>query len=194
MTTWLELRDAVAAAVTAAMPSAVRTPANLDGPTVSWADDRRPFAKHRFLLSDVSATFDHDRDSALSEGGAQELSTMATAVIQVTGESAHDLPSADARWLLEQIRLGLRKVSVRAELEDSGIAIVGFPGPTTSRKYPADGRTISAHSFDIAFRFILDGEATGEDAGLIEHVVDTGATLSDDVDVLPDVDDPDPEP
>lgn len=192
MTTWQELRDAVVEAVTAAMPAAVRAPANLDGPTVTWTDDRRPFAKHRLLLSVVSTTFDHDRDSSLSDGGAQELSTMATVTIQVTAESSFDTPSADALWLLEQVRLGLRRVSVRDQLEDDGVPIVGFPASTTSRSYPADGRIISAHSFDVRVRVVLDFDTTGEDAGLIETVIADGADDLADMDVT--VADPTPEP
>ncbi len=171
MTTWAVFRDAVVAAVTGAMPVTVSTPANLDGPTVTWTDAARPFAKHRLLLGVVSTVFNHDRDSSLSTGGAQELSTMATVTVQVTAESSYDRSSApgDALWLLEQVRLGLRRVSVREALADLQIAVVGFPLATVSRSYPADGRIISAHSFDVALRVVFDLDS-GEDAGLIESV------------------------
>lgn len=195
MTTWAVFRDAVVAAVSAAMPAAVSTPANLDGPTVTWSDDARPYAKHRLLLSVVSAAYNHDRDSSLSTGGAQALSTMATIVVQVQAESSYDRSSApgDALWLLEQVRLGLRRVSVRTALGVAGAAVVGFPGGTTSRAYPADGRIISAHSLDVGFRFTFVFDATGEDAGLIEALESLGVDGDVD-DVAVDVVDPDPEP
>lgn len=195
MTTWAEFRAAVVAAVSAAMPSAVSSPANGDGPTVTWTDDRRPFAKHRLLLGIVSTTFDHDRDSSLSTGGAQDLSTMATVTVQVQAESSFDQSGSpgDALWLIEQVRLGLRKVSVREALATAECPIVGFPGVTTSRTYPADGRVISAHSLDVRFRVVFTFDATGEDAGLIEHVEAGGA--ADPVDAIElAVDDPSPEP
>lgn len=195
MATWATFRAAVAAAVSAAMPAAVRAPANNDGPTVSWTDDRRPFGKHRLLLGIVSTTFDHDRDSALSKGGDQELSTMATVVVQVTAESTHDpsngpSPGGDALWLLEQVRLGLRRVSVREALALAEAPIVGFPLATVSRSYPADGRIVSAHSFDLAFRTVFDFTAD-EEQGQIEHVEAEGDGDLDGADIS--VDDPTPD-
>lgn len=201
MSTWAEIKTAVESAVSAAMPAAVRTPANLDGPTVSWADGARPFGKHRLLLSVVSTTFDHDRDSSLSAGGEQELSSMATVTVQVQAESIHDQSSApgDALWLIEQVRLGLRRVSVREALETAEMAIVGFPGSTVSRSYTADKRVVSAHSFDVQMRCVFDFDASDEDGGLIEHIEVDGATVTppdtnDLADVELEVDEPDPEP
>ena len=181
------------------MPAAVRAPANNDGPTVTWSDDRRPYARHRLLLSVVSTVFNHDRDSALSTGGEQELSTMATITVQFAAESAHDGSAGppggsagDALWLLEQVRLGLRRVSVAQALFDAGVAIVGYPAITVSRSYPADGRIVSAHSFDVALRTILEAPDFGadEDAGLIERVIGEGAADLENADV--DVSDPTP--
>lgn len=197
MSSWLEFRAAVVAAVTAALPAAVRTPAQLNGPTVSWFDDRRPFAKHRLLLSVVTAVPEHDRDSALAEGGEQELSSAQLVTVQVQAESSHDqsngpTPGGDALWLIEQVRLGLRKVSVRDGLTTAGVVIAAFPGPTVSRSFPADGRVISAHSFDVQFRAVFDFDASGEDAGLIERVEADGADELAGLDF--DVDDPTPEP
>jgi hypothetical protein len=195
VTTWLQRRRGVVGAAPAASPPAGPTTANLDGPSVSWTDDRRPFARHRLLLGVVSTVFNHDRDSAEADGGAQELSTMATVVVQVQAESAHDTASTDALWLLEQVRLGLRRVSVRAALaaaDGGAIAIVGWPLATVSRSYPADNRIVSAHSFDVALRFVLDFDTTGEDAGLIEHLEADGAGDLLDLDFA--VDDPTPEP
>lgn len=197
--TWHDFRTAVQAAVSAAMPSAVRAPANLDGPKVSWADDARPFGRHRILLSVVSATYLHDRDSALSSGGPQELCTMATIVVQVQAESTHDRSGptsgpADALWLLEQVRLGLRRVSVADALRTAEAPIVGFPGATVSRSYPADGRIVSARSFDVAFRFIFDFDTTGDDpVQQIEHVEAEGDAPGDLADVEIAVDDPSPD-
>lgn len=184
------------------MPSAVSAPADNNGPTVTWADAPRPFASRRLLLSIVSTTFDHDHDSSLSEGAAQELCSMATVVVQVTAESTHDSPAVsgggpgDALHLLEQVRLGLRRISVLEGLVEAGVRIVGFPAATVSRSYPADGRIISAHSFDIQFRTIFDFDFAGdaEDGGLIERVIGEGEAGSDLEDVAFDVSDPTPEP
>lgn len=192
MTTWLEFRNAVVAAVTAAMPSSVRTPANLDGPTVSWFDGRRPFGKHRILLQIVSTVNEHDRDSALSTGGEQTLSTSKRVTIQVQAESSFDDASADALWLIEQVRLGLRKVSVRDALTTAGVVIRVFPGGETNRAFPADGRIVSAHSFDVTLGVVFDFDTEGEDAGLIERAIGEGTAELDGADF--DVTDPDPEP
>lgn len=191
MATWSSFRAAVVAAVSAAMPSAVRSPANNDGPTVSWFDGRRPFGKHRLLLSVVSTVFEHDRDSALSEGGDQTLSTSAAITVQVQAESSFDDGALDALWLVEQVRLGLRRVSVREALDVADIAIAAFPGATVSRSYPADARIVSAHSFDVTFRTVFDFDATGESAGLIERVVGEGTGELDGADF--DESDPTPE-
>lgn len=204
--TWEAFRSAVVAAVTSAMPTAVRAPADNNGPTVTWSDGPRPFAAHRLLLSIVSTTFDHDHDSALSEGAEQALCSMATVTVQVTAESTHDSSAragtagatapGDALWLLEQVRLGLRRVSVLDALVEAGVRIVGFPAATTGRSYPADGRIISAHSFDVQFRTIFEFDFGGdsEDAGLLERVIGEGEAGSDLEDVAFDVSDPTPEP
>lgn len=192
MATLLQFRDAVVAAVTAAMPSAVRSPSNNDGPTVTWFDGSRPFARHRLLLSIVSSVPEQDRDSALAEGGEQDLSSSNLITVQVQAESSHDTGDIDGMWLVEQVRMGLRKVSVRDALTAAEVAIASFPGPTTRRSYPADGRIISAHSFDCSFRTVLDFDTEGEDAGLIERTVAEGTGELDGADI--DVSDPTPEP
>lgn len=202
MATWTTFRAAVAAAVSAALPSAVRAPANNDGPTVSWTDDRRPFGRQRLLLAILSVRFDHDRDSALAEGGQQELSSMATVTVQVTAESNHDpafgagagsASPGDALWLIEQVRLGLRRAHVADALRTAEAPIVGFPLATVSRSYPADGRIVSAHSFDVQFRTVFDFDTTEDDAvEQIEHVVGEGEGGLDGADIS--VDDPTPDP
>lgn len=182
------------------MPASVSAPADGDGPTVTWFDGRRPFASRRLLLSVVSTTFDHDLDSSLSEGGEQDLRSMATVTVQVQAESTHDSPSVadgghgDALHLIEQVRLGLRRIRVLEALQAAGMAIVGFPATTVSRSYPADGRIVSAHSFDVQFRTILEYDF-GDDldlGGLIERVVAEGADDLEGADI--DVSDPTPEP
>lgn len=186
------------------MPAAVREPTNLDGPTVSWTDDARPFGQHRILLDVLSTVLEHDRDSALSTGGEQELSTMATIMVQVTFESVHDRsfagtgsPSsapADALWLVEQVRLGLRRVPVAEALAAAACPIVGFPGAVVKRSYPADGRIISARSFDVVFRTVFDFD-TSEDGPVeqIEHVEAEGGPDTDVDGVEISVDDPTPD-
>lgn len=192
MATLLQFRNAVVAAVTAALPAAVRSPANNDGPTVSWFDGRRPFGKHRLLLSVVSSVPEQDRDTALYQGGAQTISSSNVITVQVQAESSFDTGDVDALWLIEQVRLGLRKVSVRRTLADAEVSIASFPGGTNSRPYPADGRIVSAHSFDCSFRTVFDFDTTGEDAGLIERMIGEGTGELDGADV--DVSDPTPEP
>lgn len=196
MASWPEFRTAVQAAVSAAMLASVRTPANNDGPTVTWTDDARPFGKHRLLLGIVATRFDHDRDSALSAGGDQELSSMATVTVQVQAESIHDRSSApgDALWLIEQVRLGLRRVTVADALRVAGCPIVGFPSAVVSRSYKADGRIVSAHSFDVQFRFVFDPPAFADDpVGQIEHVEGEGELPGDLVGLEISVDDPTPD-
>jgi hypothetical protein len=118
---WLSFRAAVLAAIEAALPPSV-----LGTTSVSWEDAPRPQANNRLLLSIVSSTF-YDRDSALSEGGLQTLESMALIAVQVRSESIYDTGDADALWLIEQVRLGLRKVSVREALKAAGIVIPIFP-------------------------------------------------------------------
>lgn len=199
--TWSDFRSAVTQAISAAMLSSVRSPANNDGPTVSWTEDRRPFARHRLLLGVLSFRSELDRDSAESAGGDQELSTMATVTVQVTAESAHAAPgsapglaSGDALWLLEQVRLGLRRTPVREALALAECPIVGFPGVVTPRSYPADGRVVGAASFDVAFRFtFLPPTYTDDPVGQIEHVEIEGDPPGPIEDVEISVDDPDPD-
>lgn len=98
---------------------------------------------------------------------------METITVQVQAESSHDPSSApgDALWLLERVRLGLRRVAVAEALALAECPIVGFPLATVSRSYPADGRIISAHSFDVAFRTVFDFDTTGDaPVGQIEHL------------------------
>lgn len=196
MGTWADFRSTVASAVSAAMPASVRAPANNDGPTVTWTDDARPFGKHRLLLGIVSTVFNHDRDSALSTGGDQELSSMATITVQVQAESIHDRSSSpgDALWLLEQVRLGLRRVSVAEALRAAECPIVGFPLALSARSYKADSRIISAHSFDVQFRYVLVLTPDDETVGQIEHVEGEGEAPGDLVGIEFSVDDPTPDP
>lgn len=173
-TDWLGFRAAVLAAVSAAMPPAV-----LAATGVCWADGPRPFASHHVLLSVVSATFD-DRDSALSRGGLQTLESMAVITVQVVTESPIDEGSADALWLIEQLRLGLRKVSVRAELEAAGIVIQVYPRSTRNIGGVSDGHALSVHALEVTFccTFALTPDP-GEDAGLVERVVFAGVIEAD---------------
>lgn len=193
-TDWLGLRAAVLAAVEAAMPPGV-----LSTTVVGWEGGARAFGGHHVLLSIVSAVFD-DIDSALDTGGPQVLETMATVTVQITAESVTDDGDADALWLLEQVRLGLRKVSVREALEALGIVVQLFPSSTRNVGGAADDRALSVHSIEVVFCATFRLE-TGEDAGLVEHV---GITASIDVDGEEDsgdelalafsIDDPSPEP
>lgn len=185
---WLGFRAAVLAAVEGAMPSAV-----LATTGVAWADGPRPHASRLVLLSVVSAVFD-DRDSALDTGGVQELESMALITVQVTAESPYDSADVDALWLLEQCRLGLRKVSVLAALEAAGVVVAVFPRSTRNIGGVADGRALSVHSFEFTgcATFGLTPDPA-EDAGLVERVVAAG-TANGIIPLALDVTDPDPEP
>jgi hypothetical protein len=189
-TTWLLYRAAIVAAVEAALPTAVLAECG-----VAWEDGPRPHALHRVLLSVVSSTFD-DRDSALDEGGVQRLESMAIIVVQLKAESAHDSGDIDALWLIEQCRLGLRKVSVREALATAGILITVFPRSTRNIGGVADDHALSVHAleFTTCCTFVL---TTTEDAGLIERVTIEG-TAEDpaglEIDIEIDIVDPDPEP
>lgn len=192
MTDWLGFRSAVQAAIEAAIPPSVLATAG-----VAWADGPRPHARHRVLLSIVSAVFD-DRDSALSEGGIQSLESMAVIAVQVTAESSFDTADADALWLIEQLRLGLRKVTVAAALDEAGVVIQIFPRSTRNIGGVADDRALSVHAFEFTccagFELASD---PAEDAGLIEHT-EIAAAITDvdssELDIPITLDDPTPEP
>src|SRR5690606_31807904 len=125
-------------------------PSVLATTAVEWADGARSFGGHHVLLSIVSALFD-DRDSALSEGGPQKLETMATITVQVRAESAFDVGDADALGLIEQVRRGLGKVSVREALEAAGIVIAIFPASTRNVGGVGDDHALSVHAFEVVF-------------------------------------------
>jgi hypothetical protein len=190
VTDWLGFRAAVLAAVSAALPAAV-----FDYTAVNWADGSREMASHRVLLSIVSAVFD-DRDSALSEGGVQRLESMAVIVVQLTAESGYDTGDHDALWLIEQLRLGLRKVSVQEALSTAGIVIQAYPRTTRNLGGTADDRALSVHALEFTccatFTLVPD---PAEDAGLIEHL-EAEATFVAGADIVVpiEVDDPHPEP
>lgn len=191
-TNWLAYRAAIVTAVEAAQPTSV-----LAECAVAWEDGPRLHARHRVLLSVVSAVFD-DRDSALDEGGTQRLESMAVITVQLKTESAHDTGDADALWLIEQFRLGLRKVSVREALETAGILITVFPRSTRNIGGIADDHALSVHAleFTTCCTFVLT-EDPAEDAGLIERITIEGTVEDDaglDIDIEIDVVDPDPEP
>jgi hypothetical protein len=190
VTDWLGFRATVVAAVEAAMPPAV-----LASTGVAWADGPRPFAGHHVLLSIVSAVFD-DRDSAVSQGGPQTLETMAVITVQVTAESSYDGGDFDALWLIEQLRLGLRKVSVREALEAAGVVVAVFPRSTRNIGGVVDDHALSVHAFEVVFCATF-GLVTTEDAGLVERIEGT-VTAADDAGgelvLTVEVTDPSPEP
>jgi hypothetical protein len=121
---------------------------------------------------------------------------MAVVVVQIAAESPFDAGDTDALWLIEQLRLGLRKVSVREALRAAGVVIPVFPHSSRNVGGVADGRALSVHVIEATFCATF-GLVTTEDAGLVETVGVTGA-LTDDagggltVDI--DISDLDPEP
>lgn len=191
-TDWAGFRGAVVTAIEAAMPPAVlEAPTVLETCSVAWTDAARQHAHHRVLLSIVSAVFD-DRDSALSTGGEQRLESMAVITVQVTAESTYDSPDMDALWLIEQLRLGLRKVSVRAALDTAGIVIQVFPRSTQNIGGTVDDRDLSVHALEVVFccTFVLE---TTEDAGVIERIVAAGALEEGEITIELDIGDLDPD-
>jgi hypothetical protein len=188
VTDWLGLRSALIAAVEAAIPAPV-----LEVCGVAWEDGPRPHAGLRVLLSVVSTLFD-DRDSGLDEGGNQRLESMVCPTIQVKTESSFDSGDRDALWLIEQLRLGLRKVSVCEALGAAGIVIQVFPRSTRNIGGMADERALSVHALEFTVCCTF-GLVTTEDAGLIERLVAEGALTDGGVIVVPvDQSDPTPEP
>lgn len=171
--TWLSFRAALVSAIDAAMPASV-----LETASVAWSDAPREFAGHRALLSVVSSVFE-DRDSALSQGGEQSLESMAIITVQLTAESSFDAGDQDALWLIEELRLGIRKLSVQAILEAAGIRIQAFPRSTRNIGGVADDRALSVHAleFTCCTTFGLTPNPP-EDAGVIEHV-EGEATIND---------------
>ena len=190
---WLTFRALVVTAIETAMPPVVLATCG-----VAWEDGPRPHAGQRVLLSVVSGLFD-DRDSALDEGGIQRLESMAAITVQVKAESSYDTGDADALWLIEQLRLGLRKVSVNAALEAAGVVIQVFPKSTRNIGGAADDRALSVHAleFTCCTTFGLTPDPA-EDAGLVERVVAAGVVtqpgVASSITVPVDVTDPDPEP
>lgn len=190
LTDWAGFRAAVVAAVSAALPAPV-----LATTSVAWEDGPREQASGRLILSEVSTTYD-DRDSALSTGGLQTLESMVVVTVQIRAESTFDSPDANALWLIEQCRLGLRKVSVNAALEVAGIVVQAYPPRAQRLPGIADGHALSMAVTELVLCTTF-GLTTTEDAGLIEHVEGTATVTDDrgsDIDLSFTIDDPDPEP
>lgn len=190
LTDWAGFRAAVVAAVRAALPSDVALTTG-----VAFEDGARPHARWRLLLSAVSTTYD-DRDSSLSTGGLQTLESMVCVTVQIRAESTFDSPDANALWLIEQCRLGLRKLSVNAALEAAGIVVQAYPARAQRLPGVADGHALSMAVIEWTLCTTF-GLTTTEDAGLIEHVEGTATVTDDrgsDIDLTFTIDDPDPEP
>ena len=171
---WETVRDAIVAAFESAMPDAVESTCH-----IGWKGDRNAFARHHVFLDVVSQLPLVDRDTSLYRGGAQELDSVLSIVIQARFESTFDSPDCDALWLSEQVRLGLRKVSVYDDLVTAGVRITRVPGASSNVSYRADGRTVSAQAFDFEVRALFTFDTAGEDAGLIETVTGTGTYVDD---------------
>ncbi len=163
VTDWLGFRAAVLAAVSAAMPADVLAATGVD-----WADGPRSFAGQHLLLSIVSAVFE-DQDSSETAGGMQVLESMAVITVQISAEAVGDAGDGDALWLIEQVRLGLRRVSVRESLEAAGIVIQVFPRSTRNVGGTADDRALSVHAIEVVFCATF-GLTTTEDAGEVASV------------------------
>jgi hypothetical protein len=187
VTDWLGLRAALVTAVEAAIPPPV-----LEVCGIAWEDGPRPHAGLRVLLSVVSTVFD-DRDSALDTGGLQLLESMVGATIQVKTESSYDSGDRDALWLIEQLRLGLRKVSVIEALAAQGIVIQIFPRTTRNIGGLADGRALSVHALELTVCCTF-GLVTTEDAGLVERIVGAGTLTGAGAPIVVPVDQSDPAP
>lgn len=170
---WLSFRTAVRDAVEASLGTTLAATTNVD-----WGDGGRGFSQRRLLLTIVSATDEWIYEEPNVPG--QRLSSQKDVAVQVMAESVHDSADADAQDLLEQVRLGLRRTSVRAALNAAGVSTPKDPSPTSRFSYLHQGRMVSAHAFDVVFRGVFATFDLNEDAGPIEHVEVEGAGVGDD--------------
>lgn len=191
MTTWLVFRDAVLAAFEAAMP-----PAILATTPVNWAGGAREAGFQRLLLDPVSDVEIAEREGTVHDG---EISSLNDVTIQVTAESPYDSADVDARWLAEQVRLGLRRKTVDDALQAAGLSLVGIPMSLKNVSFPSGNRRLSAWAFDATFRFVYELAANPlDDFGLIETVQTSGIVEDPNGDEVVidefETDDPTPEP
>lgn len=158
MTTLADVRDAVLAAVVATGATGARS--------VAWSDDKRPAAKYPVLLDVVSwrALHDREEETQTSPGvTAWALSTYGELRVQIRAESIYNTSAADAMFILELVRAGLK----RPDLElTHGIALVpDLVTDTRSIPFVIDGRVVSSSLFEIGVRCVLDYPSTGAPAG-----------------------------
>jgi hypothetical protein len=165
--TWITFRAAVKAAFENAMPIAVRTATPVD-----WASGPRNHAGARVLLDVLSYVDEHVREATADDN---LISSSNLVTVQVVCESPHDNPSASALWLVENVRLALRRESIKAALKAAGLAIVQFPLEPTRLPSQSGGRRMLSYVFDVTFRTTFELVPEADDAiGEIEHVEVSG--------------------
>lgn len=194
MSDWASFEAAAIAAVTQALPAALRS-----GVPVNFAGAAREFGgvDGRLLLGVTSYVEEHVREATAFQ--EDDISSSNLVTLQISAESQHANPTLSARRLIEQIRLGLRKESVTTLFDAEGISLVEIPMAPRDVSYPDGGRMVSAYAFDVTLRCVFDltPDPVEDAVGLIEHVAADAALLdanAAETDYSVAVDDPTPEP
>lgn len=131
---------------------------------VVWAEEQRPAAKVIVVLKIVQWDADVDREEyAADEDNPGQLvwslSTLHYIRIQVQVESQYNAPGADALFVLEKIRAGLRRPDL---VFDAGV--LNHPDINTyvhRVPFVHGAHIISAYSFETNFRAVTDFSLDG---------------------------------
>lgn len=190
MSSWAEVRDAVKAAVEAALPAAVaaRTP-------VDWGDGATRVAAQRVKLSIIAVREEHTRDQTVEDA---DLTSSQAFTVQLTCESQHDTATVDGLWLLTLVTLGLRRALVRDAARADGLVLLEVPlAPRRVASVDQNGRKLSIFVCDITFRAVITLD-TDDTIGLLERIEGSGEAEApggaDTVELDFAADDPTPEP
>lgn len=167
-------REAVSAALFACLPPAQQTTV-----PINWAKGPRDFAAVRLLLSIVSQREEYQHDATADDPTIQSAEII---VVQVVAESQHDDPTENPQWILEKIRLPLRRQAILAGLRAAGVVLVDLPLASRDVSYTASGRTVSAYVMELTFRAVFSD--TDAEFDLIEHVEAQGTMTAPGPDVF----------
>lgn len=192
MSSWDQVRTAIQAAVTSALPTAVQAATPVD-----WNGGGKHVAAQRILLDVVSSLELHTRDPNVD---SVDVSSLRDVTVQLKAESQHDTATVDGLWLLTLAVMGLRRLPVESALNAAGVSLVDVPlNPVRVGERDQNGRKLSIFVADLTFRCVIDLTTGDTPLDLIEHVEVSGeAETPDTLDTvqIPEftVDDPDPSP
>lgn len=171
MTTIIEVRNAIKAAVTAMAPP--RTP-------VVWQDEAMPHGDLRISLSMLSVLSMGDRETIEGDPNLvtvkECLSTTMSAMLQVSVESIspNSKPGHSATEVVHRLRQTIRSQSIRNTLSAAGVDLGNYsPGalPNVFKPDAKDGRLIHRESFEVRIHFVLSTlAAAGRPIPTIEQV------------------------